>query len=229
MFQKCVGLFEEGNASDIMRVFLKLGQAYTTIEAWDDAIASLEESMSIADSIEDERLAYQLKAAAMQDLGNTYLEKYESLPERNDELIRKALFFSEAAFNLQKSNGGVNDALLLDLAQEHYFLGESKKAHAALKKYLEATVKQGPSHCQTCHQICAKDAHMEKCSVCKVARYCSRDHSIQAWKKGRLCHKVVCPLLKRWRKITDGKDATTELCEELFNDFFERVLGSKPK
>jgi len=42
----------------------------------------------------------QLKAAVKQSLGNTYLEKYESLPDRNDELIRKVLFWSEAAFNL---------------------------------------------------------------------------------------------------------------------------------
>jgi len=35
-------------------VFLKLGQAYTTIRAWDDAIAYLEKGLSIADSIEDE-------------------------------------------------------------------------------------------------------------------------------------------------------------------------------
>ena len=103
MFQKCVGFFEEENASDLMRVFLKLGQAYTKIEAWDDAIAYLEKSISSTESIEDERLGNQLKAAAKQSLGNTYLEKYESLSERNDELIRKALFFSEAAFNLQSS------------------------------------------------------------------------------------------------------------------------------
>jgi len=70
---------------------------------------------------------------------------------------------------------------------------------------------------------------MGKCSVCKVARYCSRVHSIQAWKKGRLCHKVMCPWLKRWRKIAEGKSSTTELCDELCNDFFERVLASKPK
>ena len=62
---------------------------------------------------------------------------------------------------------------------------------------------------------------MEKCCVCKVARYCSLAHTGQAWKKGRLRHKVMRPLLKRWRKIAEGKDATTELCE--------RVLGSKPK
>jgi len=62
----------------------------------------------------------------------------QSLPEPNDELIRKALFWSEAAFNLQ----GFLD---LRVAQEHYILGESESAHVALKTYLEGTVKQGPS------------------------------------------------------------------------------------
>jgi len=229
MYQK-KGLLEEGNDSDaLVQAFLKLGVAYTNIEAWDDAIASLEEGISITESIEDERLGNQLKAAGKQCLGNAYSNKYESLPERNDVLIRKALFWSEAAFNILNSNECVNLALFLDLAQEHYFLGDSEKAHAALKIYLDGTVRLEPSCCQECNQTCVKDAHMDKCSVCKVARYCSQAHSIKAWKKGRLCHMVTCPLLKRWRKITEGKGITAELCDELFNDFFEHAFASKPK
>ena len=103
MFQKCVGLFEEGNALDLTRVFLKLGQAFMAIQAWDDAIAYLEKSISIADSIKDERIGNGWKATAKQSLGNTYLEKYESLPERNDELIRKDLFWSEASIAVLKN------------------------------------------------------------------------------------------------------------------------------
>jgi len=101
MYQKCVGVLEEGNASSdaLIRVFLNLGQAYRSIGAWDDAIAYLEKGFTIAESIEDESLgnqslnivANQLKARAKQELGSTYLEKHESLPERNDELVRKAL------------------------------------------------------------------------------------------------------------------------------------------
>ena len=232
MFQKCVGLCEEGNSSDeLVQVFLKLGQAYTNIEAWDDAIASLEKA---TESSEYESLDNLSKSRVKQSLGNTYLAKHESLPERNDEVIRKALFWSEAAFDLQNSEwqneGRVHFDLSLDLAQEHYFLGDTERAHFRLKRYLDGTVKMGPTHCLSCDQACAKDAHMEKCSVCKVARYCSQDHSVQAWKKGRLCHRVMCPFLKRWRKITEGKGAAAELCDELFNDFFERVLASsKPK
>jgi len=42
MFQKCVGLFEQANQSNKLIVLIKLGEAYTNIGAWDDAIASLE-------------------------------------------------------------------------------------------------------------------------------------------------------------------------------------------
>ena len=237
MFHKCAGLFEEGNASaELILVLIKLGQSYTNIGAWDDAVIALEKSLSIAEFIEDERLAEfiederlgnQLKAEAKEVLGKVYLAKDEALPERNDELIRKALFWSQAAFNhLQISNGGVSLELNLDLMQEYYFLGDSENAHVALKGYLEGAVRLGESHCQTCYQTCAEDAIMAKCSVCKVARYCSRGHSIQAWAKGRLCHKVMCPFLKRWRKIKQGEDTTTELCDKLVNDFFDRALAS---
>ena len=65
MFQKCVGSFEQEYDAN---VFLKLGQAYTQIRAWDDAIASLEESISITDSIEDERLRNQLHVFGKQSL-----------------------------------------------------------------------------------------------------------------------------------------------------------------
>jgi len=237
MFQKCAGLVEEGNTSDeLKRVFLKLGQAYTTIRAWDDAIASLEKGLSIADSVEDERLANEFKVAAKVYLGKVYLAKFYStheslvdIPARNDELIRKALFWSEAAFiyGIDTSVGTLELTCSLDLAQEYHLLGNSGRSHLLLKEYLNATLRLGPSYCQACEETCAKDAIIEKCSVCKVARYCSYGHSIQAWKKGRLCHKVVCPYLQRWRKIKPGKETTTALCDELCNDFFERVVASK--
>jgi len=179
-----------------------------------------------------------LNFAGKEAMGKVYLEMFYSttdeslvgIPERNDDLIRKALFWSEAALYNCSSEGKIDHiSSLEDLAQEYYFLGYSEKAHVALKGYLEGTVQSGSSCCQTCSQICAKDAIMEKCSICKVARYCSRAHSIKAWKKGRLCHKVMCPFLQRWRKIKPGKETTNELRDKLCNDFFERVLASKPK
>ena len=237
MFQKSVGLFEEGNDSEaLIRLFLKLGNAYRSIGAWDDAIASLEKGLSIADSIEDASLGSRLNAIAKKSLGNVYLEKFHStdeslvdIPERNEELIRKALFWSEAARKQNRFEGARDPTCTLDLAQEYYFLGDSEKAHDALEIYLAGMVHMGESCCQACNEICAKGTIMKKCSFCKVARYCSVAHSIQGWRKGRLCHKVMCPYLQRWRKIKPGKRKTIELRDALCNDFFERVLASKLK
>jgi len=231
MCQKACGMFEEGNAPEFLStVFLKLGQAYRAIGAWDDAITSLQQSKSMAQSIENEPRQKKSLGDSNKALGQTYLDQCctdESLvgnPERRGRIINHALFYSEAAFTLQRSEG-VDPRLFLDLAQENYFDGNVNNANIMLKKYLDETVKMGPLQCLTCYQPSPKDAHMEKCSVCKVARYCSQDHSIQSWKKGRLCHKVMCPLFKRWRKMQLGKN-NAESCDEILNDFFEGVLVS---
>jgi len=98
VFQTFIGLFEEGNTSEeLIRVLVKLGKAFTKIRAWDDAIASLEKRLLIAESIEDESRGNTLKAAAKLSLVNTYLEKYASLPERKDELVSEALLLTEAS------------------------------------------------------------------------------------------------------------------------------------
>ena len=135
-------------------------------------------------------------------------------------------FVYEGEFKDDEMNGNGKHTSLLDMAQEHYFRGDTANAHVMLKGYLDATVQQGPSHCQACHQICANDVIMDKCSVCKVARYCSQTHQICAWKKGRLCHKVMCPLSKRWRKAMakakEGKD-TVKSSNAIVNDFFESL------
>ena len=137
---------EECNDSEaLIWVLRKLGNAYTKIGAWDDAIASLEKGVLLAESI-DERLGCQLKAVVQNTMGNTYLEKFyteESLvgiPERNDELIRKAFLCSEAAFKCYNSKGNSDCILFLDLAQEYYFLGKSGYAHAAIHSYLDGIV-----------------------------------------------------------------------------------------
>ena len=131
----------------------------------------------------------------------------------------------EGEFKDGKKNGNGKHTSLLDMVQEPYFLGDTDNVHLMLERYLDVTVKQGPSHCQACHQICAKDAIMDKCSVCKVARYCIQTHQIYAWKRGRLSHKVMCPLLTRWRKakVKEGKD-NVESCNAICNDFLNALM-----
>ena len=176
------------------------------------------------------------QSEAYQVLGHTYLEQYYSdgslvgaPPETREEVMLKAKFCSETALVfLQRTTGTGRDtgiffdlaqSVYLDLAQELYFLGRTEKAQVALKKYLDEAVKVGPSHCQTCHENCSKDGIRKLCEGCHVTRYCSKGHQKQVWKKGHLCHKVMCPLLKRWRWMQKGKDPGDSY-DAIFNDFF---------
>jgi len=234
MFQKASGILETcDEPEELSWTLCKLGKSFRGIEAWDDAITALEKSISTSASIEFQVERKELQSEANQVLGRTYLEQYYSdkslvgVPETREEVIRKASLCSQEAIKLGRENYPSKPSIYLDLTQEHYFLGDTEKSQAMLKEYFDQTVKLGPSHCQTCHQACPKDAHMEKCSVCKVARYCSRSHSIQAWQKGRLCHKTMCPLLKRWRKLQVGK-YSNDSCSAIFNDFFESITVDLP-
>jgi tetratricopeptide (TPR) repeat protein len=232
MLQKANGILETCDDPEGMSFILcKLGEAYTRIVAWDDAIKALEKGISIAVSIEFQFKSNELQSQANQLLGQTYLEQYYSdeslvgVPATREEVIRKASLCSQEAINLRREDDPTKPIVYLDLVQELYFLGDTENAQAVLTEYLDRTVKLGPSHCQTCHQSCAKDETMMVCVGCHVARYCSQDHQRRAWKKGRLCHKVMCPLLKRWRRLQKGR-YTTDSRNAIFNDFFVVMLRS---
>ena len=63
-----------------------------------------------------------------------------------------------------------------------------------------------------------------------MASYCDRKHQKMTWKKERICHKVLCPLLGYWRvarkKHKKRKGLTNEdRCEYegLVEAFFESI------
>ena len=233
MYQKACSIYPEGTAEAgafLDMTLHRLGKAYREIGAWDEAIEALEKSVKVAESFQDEQKSIKSRAGGYQAMGETYLEQYctdESLvefPEQRTEILRKAATYSRNAANMK---GFGSACLLLDVAQEQYFLGNRDDAHRLLKRYLDATMREGPTRCQACQQKSGKDAAMQICGGCKVAEYCSRAHQKQAWKKGRLCHKVICPLQNHWRRVKKGKD-TAESCDSLFNEFFESILEVRP-
>jgi len=240
MLQKAYGILETCNHPDgLSQILCQLGEAFRGIEAWDDSITALEASISIAASIEYELYRNENNREAYQVLGHTYLEQYYSdeslfaVPESREKVIRKASLCSQEAINLRREDDlskpslYLDPGIYLDLAQEHYFLDDMEKAQAMLKKYLDLTVDAGSSHCQTCHQSCAKDETMMVCVGCHVVRYCNQGHQRQAWKKGRLYHKVMCPLLRRWRRVQKGT-YSNDSCNAIFNDFFESIVVDLP-
>ena len=58
--------------------------------------------------------------------------------------------------------------LYMGLCDEIFSVTRRKPMLRSRHTWTRQTVQLGPSHCQKCRQICAKDAIMEKCSVCKV-------------------------------------------------------------
>jgi len=56
----------------------KLGEAYTRIEAWDDAITALEKGISISASMEFEVRRNELQSEVHRVLGQIYTEQYYS-------------------------------------------------------------------------------------------------------------------------------------------------------
>ena len=182
LFQKSYRISEETmTQKDRARYYCRLGIAFRTIEAWDYAITALEKRISMSASIELDVRRNELQCETYRVLGQTYLEHYYcyasllGVSETREEVIRKASLCSQEAINLRRED---NPSIYLDLAQANYFLGDREcpgYAQGIHGQNLETRTITLP----TCHQTCPKDAHMEKCSVCKVARYCNRAHSIR--------------------------------------------------
>ena len=233
-YQQCCDIYPEAESLDegaLSFTFSKLGLAFEEIGAWDDAIAAHRRSISTAESIQDEETKNQCQGQAHQAMGHTYLEQYCTderlidIPLERDEILRKAAYCTDTAiYNYYKKAGVVGDAVaLLDLAQVQYYLGYIESAQEVLVHYLDTILSEGPLFCLACKQTSGKDAIMRTCGGCNVAHYCCRPHQKQTWKKGRLCHRAMCPLFKRWRRVKKGKD-TAESCIDLFNNFFDNML-----
>jgi len=71
----------------------------------------------------------------------------------------------------------------------------------------------------TCTTLVVITIHCGMLVIRGVVLYCSKVHQKQDWKNGRLSHKVMCPLLKRW--CHTKKKMSEDECDELFSDFFD--------
>ena len=76
MFRKASGILETcDDPEGLSQVLCQLGEAYTRIEAWNDAITALEQSISISASIDFELDRNKRQSQAYQVLGQTCLEQ----------------------------------------------------------------------------------------------------------------------------------------------------------
>jgi hypothetical protein len=125
------------------------------------------------------------------------------------QLLREHAQLRQDANSLQHLCGAVLDQLLVG-AQQHGRAAEPAEPHAAavgkvaagLQAFGLAVAVQFPAAALCCNPACvnlqgSSEAALlgpgSRCSGCKVARFCSKECSMAAWKAG---HKAVCKRLK---------------------------------
>ena len=218
-----------------MEMYHVLAEAYIKAKQWDDAIAALETVLLRAEEYDGLKEMYGTYRSAYKVLGQVHLEKFcvdkalIETPDDRNEVLQKALSYQLKARGYANPNKTRDsDSDLVDLAQEYYLLGEKSKAYDYLCQHLDRLYIVGIHSCQHCRQVCQDDM-MQICRGCKVSAFCSPAHQKKAWKKGRLSHKYMCPVLNRWRvlnkkgRVRSDADEAVALFEEFFASAFRDV------
>jgi len=131
---------------------------------------------------------------------------------------------------------------LFHTARLSFMLAKTEEAMHQMQEYLSLQVQVGRTNCALfeCGQ-CQQDVDDESdlgpslltCGACGVARYCDKAHQEESWncKKHHQSHKIVCPLLKRWRHVLKGKRGngeTAEACREEMIEVLQTMTKSHP-
>ncbi len=209
--------------------YRRLGVAHLRLRTWKEAIESLQTSVSLLTKSNVQKCRDTEISKSYQDLGRAYLERYcwdEELaltPKERKNSLQLSLQFSQKALDLIDRGNLSERHVYLDIAQQHYLLGNKTDSHEMLKRFLDFSFHAGPSYCECCHQISPKENMMQVCKGCKVASYCSGGHQAQAWKQERTGHRKLCPLLNTWRLVKKGQESV-ECASEMFNKYFSSTF-----
>ena len=92
-------------------------------------------------------------------------------------------------------------------------MGKTDEAITHLRSCLNIQVdKLLNNQCRFCGQISTDDCTIQKCSVCRVSKFCNVACQKAASTKrhmatGRIVvtHKTICPLLSQWRHVKRGE------------------------
>ena len=96
----------------------------------------------------------------------------------------------------------------------------------------QRSICRGLDYCNTCS--CAQAATQSEvqfvCSGCRTICYCSREHQRLTWMKDavqgmRIGHKILCPLMKIYRKWRNAADNNEEKAARLREKLEESCLS----
>ncbi len=80
--------------------------------------------------------------------------------------------------------------------------------------------------CHCCGQRDGESINLMKCSGCKAKFYCSVRHQGMQFKCRYIDHKLVCPFLSRWRRVTKNQEKgkmTKDSLELIVDDFIAEI------
>lgn len=137
----------------------------------------------------------------------------------NTELWTSVMARSKALFKkciLDKASCGISTPhsnVILWLAYLSFGLNQSDEALAYLREYLDMQIdKTQRSQCCFCGQINTAAFMLQKCSVCRVSKFCNvACQRAASTKRHMACarivvtHKTICPLLVQWKQAKRGQ------------------------
>jgi tetratricopeptide (TPR) repeat protein len=217
-------------------IYVQLGDVHARLGNWDKAIEVLDLAAKIVKEIEFVSVLHERIASVQLDRYFSDERLLHDAQKRKDVLQLVGISASLSLID-GGTEGTARYRSLLVLAQQKYFIGKIEEANNHLYAYLGYELNQQGAgvepFCRSCHRKTAgKGRPIETCRGCEVADYCCPSHQRLEWRRGRLSHKVMCPFLKRWRKLyiaTIKNRPEPESFEYIAKEFFETVCVLKYK
>ena len=216
-FQAALGVFQE--PSDVREeILFEMAVGYRILEKWSQSIHTLRQLFF---SVSHTKSTMLLKANIATT--KTYLEQY--CIDTALDINQRAEILHHATEYSQKVNQ-VSTEMYLIHAQLFYFNGDKHHAYRHLESYLDGHLAECKLKCYTCQQRVREGSVSFSCESCLVASYCDRRHQKLTWKKDRICHRVLCPLLGYWRKTKKKRKGRANEDRHEKERVFEMFFGS---
>lgn len=243
MKKHSVAKFDESH----INLYRQLCDVYTKIGKWGLALTTITTYFKVVRDMKMQHEQVIEWLVGQERLGKIYLERCfasdvvfsggEPLLPRAKEWTDKALRNLKLVHNLElrkEKNTSLEASFYLEIAQQNFLSGKLERqsleeweesrssAHEYLKKYLDYQVTALKTCCQACDRACTDDVSKLVCDKCLVARFCCEGHLAKSWKRGRVCHRYLCPLFKRWREVKKGKRKEDSM-KEVIDEFFQAI------
>ena len=181
-------------------------------------------------------------------LGYAYFEKYLALLPLDVGQEERTLVMGNAQHHIDQHHYNTTKAQWLEcidrrdevynITQIFWFLeGRRDDAKTLLEALFDAAIDDCDAdtvYCHCCRQRDGESVKLLICSGCKVTYYCNRKHQKKKWRRRFVGHRMLCPFLKRWRRVERNvkegvptRDSFVKSITKAFFDMIERMYSKK--